>query len=819
MADRASRTIRKLDSFKRILELERSKGYSDTAVYGGLDRFLERCADALAKALGRPDLTPELLGADYAGKEVQERREWVARWMAALEGAPPHAVEEEAPSLPTGRPHARHRPPAPGETLDSAATALWGVNKATAARLQRLGVRTIRDLLYLLPRRHNDFSRITKVANLAVGVDQTIVATVWEAGEKMLGRRKGAEAILGDETGNVRAVWFGRPYMARALRTNARVVLSGRVGVFGGQKVFESPEYETLENQEGLLHTGRLVPVYPLTEGLTPRMLRRLAWRALDQWLFLVQDFLPPGVAQRVGFMPLDEALLQVHYPDDVSTWEAARRRLAFDELFLLQLSVLRRRARWQKEEVGVSLAADERVLRGFTGALPFVLTGAQQRVLGEIVSDLERGTPPMSRLLQGEVGSGKTVVALAALLLTAAAGYQGAMMAPTELLAEQHFQTVARLLEPFARPVETENLLLAYIEPLPKPVAVALLLGRMTRKEKEEVRWRAQEGALDVLIGTHALIQETVEVPRLALSVVDEQHRFGVLQRAALRERGEAKPHVLVMSATPIPRTLALTLYGDLDISVLDELPPGRKRITTRWVAPDKRPLAYDFLRKEVQKGWQAFVICPLIEESEAVEARAATEEYQRLSQEVFPDLRLGLLHGRMPSREKDNVMSRFRDGDLDILVSTPVVEVGIDVPNATVMLIEAADRFGLAQLHQFRGRVGRGEQASYCLLLADSPSPEARERLRAVEETHDGFELAETDLRLRGPGDFFGTRQSGLPELRVARLGDQDLLQRARREAETLLEADPSLESPEHRLLAREVASFLGRITAEFS
>jgi len=540
-------------------------------------------------------------------------------------------------------------------------------------------------------------------------------------------------------------------------------------------------------------------------------------WQALDDWIPQVHEFLPEELLRRMGLALLDKALLQAHFPDDLDMWEAARRRLAFDELLLLQLAVLMRRSRWQEEE-GIPLKPVSPTLRTFVEALPFQVTEAQKRVLSEAVSDLERGTPPMSRLLQGDVGSGKTVLALATLLIAAAAGYQGAMMAPTEILAEQHFLTVSKLLEPFQEPAE-DGVILARIDPEQKPITIGLLLGRMSKKEKEEVQRKAHEGEVDILIGTHALIQESVEMPRLALAVVDEQHRFGVIQRAVLRERGDARPHVLVMSATPIPRTLALTLYGDLDISVLDELPPGRQKITTRWVKPDKRAPAYDFLRKQVQKGRQAFVVCPLIEESEVIEAKAATEEYRRLSQETFPDLRLGLIHGRMSPSEKDEAMSRFRDGEMDILVSTPVVEVGIDVPNATVMLIEAADRFGLAQLHQFRGRVGRGEHASYCLLLAEDPTPEARERLRILEETQDGFKLAEEDLRLRGPGDFFGTRQSGLPTLKVAGLGDRDLFLQARQEAESLLKKDPSLSASEHQPLSKELSRFLSSVTGEDS
>ena len=406
-----------------------------------------------------------------------------------------------------------------------------------------------------------------------------------------------------------------------------------------------------------------------------------------------------------------------------------------------------------------------------------------------------------MSRLLQGEVGSGKTVIALAALLTAAACGFQGAIMAPTEVLAEQHFLTVGRLLEELVMPTLRGHLLSVRLDSHPQPISVGLLLSSTPAKAKREIHQMLAAGALDVVIGTHAVIQENVEIPNLALAVVDEQHRFGVMQRAALRERGQ-RPHMLVMSATPIPRTLALTLYGDLDLSTIDELPPGRQPIQTKHFGPERRSSIYDFVRKEIASGRQAFFIYPLIDESEAINARAAVKERDRLAQEVFPDLRVGLLHGRMSTGEKKEAMDAFRHGSLDILVSTPVVEVGIDVPNATVMVIEGADRFGLAQLHQFRGRVGRGEHASYCVLVAESPSEEAKERLAAMEEIDDGFKLAEKDLKQRGPGDYFGTRQSGLPDLRMARLDDTDLLSLARQEAETLLDRDPTLsQHPELR------------------
>jgi len=444
-------------------------------------------------------------------------------------------------------------------------------------------------------------------------------------------------------------------------------------------------------------------------------------------------------------------------------------------------------------------------VVADFIASLPFTLTGAQQRVLTEVMNDLSK-TQPMCRLLQGEVGSGKTVVATAALLAAVASGFQGAFMAPTEILAEQHFNTVCGLLARMGTEHE-EGYVKSYEGITDGPLRVALLIGDINQAGKKVIGRQIQQGEIDIVIGTHALVQKGVEYHKLGLAVVDEQHRFGVEQRAALREKGFS-PHMLVMTATPIPRTLALTLYGDLDLSVINELPPGRQGVKTKWLKPEQRASAYAFVRKQVGEGRQAFVICPLIEESDSITAQAAVVEYERLSQQVFPDMRLGLLHGRLSAVEKDAVMEKFRTGELDILVSTTVIEVGIDIPNATIMLVESAERFGLSQLHQLRGRVGRGTAQSYCMLLAGNPTDVGRQRLDIIEKTQDGFELAEADLKLRGPGEFFGTRQSGMPDLRMARISDVALLELARNEAVRLFEIDPGLTRQEHRLLAAEVA-----------
>ena len=643
------------------------------------------------------------------------------------------------------------------------------------------------------------------VSQLSEGLEETIVANVWEAKITMPGGRRSTEAIVGDETGNVRAMWFNNPYLAKTLQPNMKIVLSGRVRLFNGRFVFESPEWEPMEEGD-LIHTGRLVPVYPLTEGLHQRQTRKMIKGIVDSWADRVPDFLPSDIKARCQLLPLPQAIAQAHYPDNINLKDKARVRLAFDELFLLQLGVLSKKRDWQESQPGTPIQINQKMLDIFLQSLPFKLTDAQRKVLQEILGDMQKNVA-MSRLLQGEVGSGKTVVAAAALLTAVADGYQTALMAPTEILAQQHFATIHQLFSGTGHLQEERDHLYIYSGILPRPVTIALLIGAMTAKNKREIHQLIINGEIDIVIGTHALIQKEVEFKKLGFVVVDEQHRFGVAQRSTLRQKG-TNPHVLAMTATPIPRTLALTIYGDLDLSVIDELPPGRQLIKTKWLRPDQQESAYHFIRKEIAAGHQAFILCPLIEESETIQARAAVAEYEYLSQNVFPNLRMGLLHGRMAARDKEKAMQQFHDKELDILVSTPVIEVGIDVPNATVMMVESADRFGLSQLHQFRGRVGRGPDQSYCILLSQNPSEVGQERLSVIETVHNGFRLAEEDLRLRGPGEFFGTRQSGLPDLRMAKLSDVALLELARNEAERLFTIDRHLQNPENALLVKELA-----------
>ena len=796
-------------SLYNILRRERERGFDDRAVIGGLDAFLERFSDDLAAYIG--DSTR------YAEMSPEQRSDWAAQVVGRMREAgvsvrsgsgPPSPAPSNAPARAEKpaprRKSAPRKPPAPRRPLELSddVTLLKGVWQKLLPRLHKLDVKTVGDLVHLFPARHNDFANIRTVSQLVPGDNQTAILTVWEAQQTMLGRQKSTQAVLGDETGNIRATWFNMPWIAQQLKHGVQVVLSGKVNIFRGNLVFEAPEYEILDDRDNLVHTGRLVPVYPSTQGLSQRVLRSLVKRAVDATIDRVNEFLPTDLLHRTGLIGIGNAMRQIHYPDDWDAVGAAKRRLAFDELFLLQISVIRRRNEWREEDRGIPIDVDPGIVESFLGSLPFDLTGAQNRSLQEALTDM-RSDRAMSRLLQGDVGSGKTVVAAAAMLAVVQDGRQAALMAPTEILAEQHFFTVCGLLSGAGYQPAGGYIQRLDVAGIDRKVTVALLLGAHRKRIRDDLYSLMSAGMIDIVIGTHALIQEGVDIPNLALAVVDEQHRFGVRQRATLREKGD-RPHLLAMSATPIPRSLSLTVYGDLDVSVIDEMPPGRQTIRTRFIENEQRDSAYAFIRNEVNQGRQAFVVCPLIEESEVIQTKAAQEEYERLSESIYPDFSVGLLHGRMSLKEKEEVMDSFKERDIDILVSTPVVEVGIDVPNATVMLIDGAERFGLSQLHQFRGRVGRGEHRGYCMLLSESPGVDAVKRLKLLEHISDGFQLAEEDLKLRGPGDYLGTRQSGLPSLRVAEITDYESLSLARREATRLLDIDPLLVKDEHRALA---------------
>ena len=684
-------------------------------------------------------------------------------------------------------------------------------------RLPNLGIETKRDLIFHFPRDYVPYRRIAEVRDgervcLRVTAGQHDVAIIRRSGRSIV-RRYALE--VSDETGKAWVTSFvSGPSGRRSAKWNpltlpydpgTRLFLEGTVKEWGGSVELQYLDGST-DTWADELAPGQLVPVYPLTDGIYQTNLRRAIKGLLDRYARDAPETLPESVRREQRLLGIADALLNIHWPRDEATMRRARRRLAFEEFLLMQLALAQRKSEREAPGLGLRLPPRGDLVLRLEEKLPFKLTAAQRRVIGEIVSDMSSDRP-MNRLLQGDVGSGKTVVAAAALMAAVDNGYQGALMAPTEILAEQHYLVLSKLLASF-------------------DIEVELLIGSVSKRDKGRIHGRARAGEIPVLVGTHALIQEGVEFDRLGVVVVDEQHRFGVIQRAALRRKG-VNPELLVMTATPIPRTLALTVYGDLEVSALDEMPPGRKAVETQWLPTARQDEAFAFVRDQVAQGRQAYVVCPLIEESDKLEAEAAVRLYEQLRDQVFPDLRLGLLHGRMNTAEKDAAMESFRRGETDILVSTTVIEVGVDVPNASVMLVLNAERFGLAQLHQLRGRVGRSTHQSHCLVVTDArydphlrsasddPAQEGRRRMQVITQCSDGFVIAEEDLVLRGPGEFYGTRQHGLPDFRLARVGqDVALLEEARQAAFRLTQNDPQLQRPEHALLRERTAEVRRRM-----
>ncbi len=787
---------RALASLGNILKLEERRGYNNKSVMGGLERFLSQTLLPSLETDGTSQQAVVIrrVAGELGGYTALPPDQRAARIRSAMEVLR-NGESRPAPVPTAGRIHLKQAPSQAVPALDEAIVTVPYVGPKRQALFEKLGINTVRDALEYFPKDYHDRSTLRTIAELNYGNKETFVAEVRTVSVRRLRNSTNLlTAVLADHTGTIEATWFTRGYYRPSIEQGQEMIFTGKIGQYHGKLKVEGAEFEDIER--GLLHSGRIVPIYRSTEGLPPKLLRRVLHDVVSYHAPRVAEYLPPYLLERDGLSDLSDALGEIHFPSSWDGLETARRRLGFGELFEMQLGALIKQAARRKQAGGVRLSVDHPDLDLFLGNLPFRLTGAQQRVINEVLGDAG-SEAPMLRMLQGDVGSGKTVVAAAALVAAVAGGYQGALMAPTEILAEQHYRNVTRLLEPMG-------------ERAPR---VALLTGSLKGRARTQVYEGIASGEVQIVIGTHAIIQQAVEFQRLALAIVDEQHRFGVEQRAALVAKAHANPHMLVMTATPIPRSLALTAYGDLDLSIIDEMPPGRQEILTQAFGPAERSQAYARLHEEAEAGRQAFVICPLVEESEKVEAKAAVAEYERLQGDVFPDLRLGLLHGRMKAAEKDRVMEQFRDRELDVLVSTSVVEVGIDIPNATVMLVEGADRFGLAQLHQFRGRVGRGAQRSYCLLLADSPGEDGRKRLEIVEQNTDGFFLAEQDLLMRGPGEFYGLRQSGALNLKVASLADVGLLEETRKLAAGLLEDDPRLDDyPE---LARRVEARLNSLS----
>ncbi|MFB3880199.1 MAG: ATP-dependent DNA helicase RecG [Armatimonadota bacterium] len=827
-----------LRSLAGPLELEARKGYPDAAVMGqSIGEYARGWARRAVEALGDSDgrtiaeIANALEGydgcdADGRRKRVEQARELLAKLGA--DGVP--AAGEPSGTKAGSAPRVRQRPPAPRPTrarakevpfLDQPFAEGRLANASWPKRLAQLGIRTKRDLLYHVPR---DYAPVRKVAELVDGERAVVVVTAGVREESVASERRGHRLMryllwVTDETGKAFVTSFAKvprrgPRAQAVLNSpltlkyeeGARLLVDGTVRRAGSLIEILYTGAERVA-QDDAPPAGALAPIYPLTEGVFQGQVRPVVRRLLAGLPSDLPDPLPDELRKRHDLIGLGEALRQIHWPQSPCQQGAAQRRLAFEELLTLQLALAQRKSEMKRPGVGISMKPRGDPVAALEEILPFSLTRAQQRAISEIAADMAADVP-MSRLVQGDVGSGKTVVAAAALLIALQNGYQGALMAPTELLADQHYLVLSHMLRPLGAQVE-------------------LLTGSLRSRERERAYARIGDGRAQVVVGTHALIQQGVEFHRLGLVIADEQHRFGVRQRTDLRLKG-LEPDMLVMTATPIPRSLALTLYGDLDMSVLDEMPPGRAAVRTRWLPIQQLDEAYRLVRSQVSAGHQVYVICPLVEESEALQAEAATKLAEQLQREVFPELKVGLLHGAMPVAEKDAAMESFRNGATSVLCATTVVEVGVDVPNATLMLILNAERFGLAQLHQLRGRIGRGGHESHCVLITDrkyhplgriAPAleelSEARSRLQVLLETADGFTIAERDLLLRGPGEFYGTRQHGLPDFRLARLTrDVRVMEEAREAAAWLIEQDPRLQRPGHRALRSQVAAIRARM-----
>ena len=654
--------------------------------------------------------------------------------------------------------------------------------------LEKLGLETVRDFLYFFPNRYDDFSRTAKISDLKVNETATIEGKIKSIQNIRTWKKRMTitEALAEDASGSVRIIWYNQPFILSNIKEGGTYRFSGKLNSDSHGLYLSNPAYETATRTP--TNTGRLVPVYAETRGITSKWLRWKMSQLLKNFLDEIPEIIPNAILKRQKLTGIQNAIRQLHFPENQEKVKIAQKRIAFEEMFLIQLNAIRARRDWEQSK-SIPVKFDETLIKKFVTTLPFKLTTAQRKSSFQILKDLEKNFP-MNRLLEGDVGSGKTVVAAVAALEAMMAGYQTAILAPTEVLARQHFETFGKVLKGFSQ-------------------KIGLLTNSESRtfwkkNTKKNFLDKIRRGDIKILIGTHALIQKSVEFKNLALVVIDEQHRFGVNQRAYLQKQTSTLkdglknsiPHLLSMTATPIPRTLALAFFGNLDISLLDEMPKGRKKIITKIITPAERQEIYNFIRAEVEAKRQAFFIFPLIVESEKIAGKAATEEHKSLSERIFPDLKIGLLHGRMKPKEKEEVMDNFKNKKLDILVSTSVIEVGVDVPNATMMVIEGSERFGLAQLHQFRGRVGRSDHQSYCFLFTDSNSENTSQRLKALIESEDGFKLAEKDLEIRGPGQFLGTRQSGIADSAMQYLGDIKLIQQARLEAQSVFALDPKLE-----------------------
>jgi ATP-dependent DNA helicase RecG len=784
-------------TLRKVLILEQKKDHSNTAVAGGLGSFTNflKSKDAVNQINQVDREIIERFLISYSSKITAERIQLINELLDFINlKLNKNDQNDEINFL--GK--EKYRGSIPKETKQDPALfadiqTLWGIGENNKKLFNKLSIFQVYDLLRYFPRRYQDYSNLKPINDLMYGEEITVIGSIskqFNTRKSKRGNLKITETSISDSTGFLRLTWFNQPYIQKQLKVGDSIVISGKVDSYLGRIVINNPDWELLEKDQ--LHTNRIVPIYPLTSGIGQRQLRKIIYRNLGFWSDRVQDYFPSEILDNIGLPNITNALQEIHFPGSEKSLKAAQKRFAVEEIFFLQLGVLLQKIDWVQKS-SERFLLDEKIYQASIESLPYKLTNAQTRAIGQIRKDLNSGIP-MNRLLQGDVGSGKTVVAKFAIETVVCNGGQAALMAPTSILAEQHFKT---LLDLFA----ASNTV--------KHDEIALLIGGTPQKSRNKVFFDLISGKTKVLIGTHALIEDPVEFENLALVVIDEQHRFGVKQRASLREKGTS-PHLLVMTATPIPRSLALTIYGDMEVTIIDEMPAGRLPVNTRVIHPDDRDESYQLVHEQAAAGNQAFIVYPKIHDDDDSNYQSAVNEYNRLSKEVFPNLKVSLIHGQLNSREKEQIMTSFHNKEFDILVSTTVIEVGVDIPNATIIIIEGANRFGLAQLHQLRGRVGRNKEQAFCILIPEKEDAINNERLRAMESTNDGFVLADLDLKYRGPGEFLGTRQSGFVGFRFASLTDLDLINTCRKAAIKVIEKDPALERIENQLLKFELNKY---------
>jgi len=786
-----------IEIIRNVLELEKKKNFKNTAVSGGLKNFITFIDKFRDNSLISSDLVKTMseVFVLYDGLDQEKRKQVIGDLLNSL------LTESNRITLPINKnTHLRGDEKSANIKKISKITqenalyadiqSITGIGQKNFKYFNKLGINTVYDLLRYYPRRYQDFSQLKPINKLDFGDELTVIGTISQdlnTRSSKSGKLKISETAITDSTGSIRIIWFNKPFLSRQLYRGVAIVVSGKIDVYLGRLVMNNPEWELLDKEQ--LHTNRIVPMYPLTAGITQRQIRKIINHNLAFWSKRIKEYLPVELIAAERLTLISDAINQIHFPENEEKLSQAKKRFAFEEIFFLQLGVLVQKRDWIKASAEkYHLSAENR--NNLTSSLPFQLTNAQEKAIKDIAVDLESGKP-MNRLLQGDVGSGKTVVARFAIEAIIQNKAQAAVLAPTSILVEQHYKTLSNML------VETDSI---------KSDEIALLIGSTSLKERKIILEGLSSGKIKVIIGTHALLEDPIVFNNLQLAVIDEQHRFGVEQRNLLKNKGHS-PHLLVMTATPIPRSLALTIYGDLDISIIDEMPGGRLPVETSLLQPGDRESAYNLIRLQINNGFQAFIVYPMVESEDEEDYIAAVNEHERISKKIFPDLKIGLMHGKLKPAEKDKVMHAFRNREFDIMVSTTVIEVGVDIPNVTIVLIEGANHFGLAQLHQIRGRVGRNSDKSYCLLIPDDESGLDNERLRAMVKSNDGFELADFDLKQRGPGEFLGTRQSGLISLRFANITDLSMIERCRNQAQKIFSNDPDLVKPEYQLLYQEL------------